>query len=185
MIPCFITMLIALTSPPAQQRVNPDSAIIVDFQKRVDVYVKLRRSLESRLTAIKSAATPQEVEAHQRELTALIHHARRHEKRGDLLTPTIEAEFRRLVGLATDGPNARRVSKSLKHAEPVALRLHVNDTYPANVPMQSTPPTLLMNFPALPKELEYRFAGEQLVLVDAGTNLIVDVSKTAFLPKPQ
>jgi hypothetical protein len=37
------------------------------------------------------------------------------------------------------------------------------------------PPSLLLNLPELPKELEYRFVGRELVLRDSAANLIVDV----------
>ena len=37
------------------------------------------------------------------------------------------------------------------------------------------PPSLLLNLPKLPKELEYRFVGRELILRDIAANLIVDV----------
>ena len=42
------------------------------------------------------------------------------------------------------------------------------------MPLQSTPPSLLMNLPDLPKGLEYRLLGNELVLRDADANVIVD-----------
>jgi hypothetical protein len=53
-------------------------------------------------------------------------------------------------------------------------KLRVNQRYPQGVPLQSTPPTLLLNLPQLPKELEYRIVGRDLVLRDIGANLVVD-----------
>jgi hypothetical protein len=44
-------------------------------------------------------------------------------------------------------------------------------------------PALLAVLPALPEELEYRFIGRDLVLVDVHADLIVDVLKDA-LPVP-
>ncbi len=182
-----VLAMVAIAQPfaIAQQRVNPDAAVNMDFQKGVEEYIKLRKSVESRVPALKSGAAPQEVENRRRELVFLIRHERRHARQGNILTPPIEAEFRRLAGLATSGRNARRVAKSLKHAEPVQLHVRVNETYPDNLPLQSTPPTLLANFPELPPEVEYRVVGQQLVLLDVKTNLILDFSKTAFLPKPE
>jgi hypothetical protein len=54
------------------------------------------------------------------------------------------------------------------------LALHVNQVYPQGIPLQSTPPTLLLNLPTLPKELEYRIVGRNLVLHDIVPNIIVD-----------
>jgi hypothetical protein len=49
-----------------------------------------------------------------------------------------------------------------------------NAKYPRNLPLQSTPPTLLMSLPPLPKELQYRIVGSTLVLYDMSSGLIVD-----------
>ena len=94
-------------------------------------------------------------------------------------TSEISAEFRRLIGIAMRGADAVRIKESLRSAEPVNVPLRVNSTYPApaKVPLQSTPPTLLLNLPRLPKELQYRIVGQTLVLYDVSSNLIVD-----FLP---
>ena len=62
------------------------------------------------------------------------------------------------------------------------LQLRVNDSYPSKVPLQSTPPTLLMNLPKLPEELEYRLVGRSLVLRCAKGNLIVDFIPNVMPP---
>ena len=36
------------------------------------------------------------------------------------------------------------------------------------------PPSLLLNLPKLPKELEYRFVDHELIVRDVAANLIVD-----------
>ena len=72
------------------------------------------------------------------------------------------------------GPQAARIQDSLQRAEPVQLELQVNAVYPASVPLQSTPPSLLLNLPKLPPEVDYRVVGDKLVLRDVEANLIVD-----------
>jgi hypothetical protein len=42
------------------------------------------------------------------------------------------------------------------------------------------PPTLLMSFPRVPAELEYRFIGSTLILRDVGENLIIDLIPNAL-----
>jgi hypothetical protein len=54
------------------------------------------------------------------------------------------------------------------------LKLQVNQAYPENVPLQSTPPTLLLNLPEPPDGLEYRIVGRDLILRDVEANTIVD-----------
>jgi len=99
---------------------------------------------------------------------------RRSAKQGDIFTPEISAEFLRLIRLAWRNPDAGQMKRSLARSEPVSITFHINDAYPASIPLQSMPPTLLENLPPLPKELEYRVIGHNLVLRDARANVIVD-----------
>jgi hypothetical protein len=78
------------------------------------------------------------------------------------------------------GPRAARVRKSLKSAEPVTIPLDVNQAYPSSVPLQSTPASLLLNLPHLPKGLDYRIVGRRLVLRDVNANLIIDIIPDAL-----
>ena len=82
--------------------------------------------------------------------------------------------------MAFDGSEAHRVRVSLKHDEPVNARLHVNESYPEAMPLQTTPPSLLLNLPKLPPELEYRVVGRELVLRDVKANLVVDFIPNAL-----
>jgi hypothetical protein len=52
--------------------------------------------------------------------------------------------------------------------------LRINYPYPETKAMSLVPPSLLLNLPQLPKQLEYRFVGRHLVLLDERANLIVD-----------
>lgn len=54
----------------------------------------------------------------------------------------------------------------------------MNQEYPDNKPLQTMPPSLLLNLPQLPPEVESRVVGRDLVLRDIGANLIVH-----FIPK--
>ena len=62
------------------------------------------------------------------------------------------------------------------------VRFDVNAAYPDGLPLQSMPPSLLLNLPQLSKELEYRFVGRELILRDAPANLIVDVIPDLSIP---
>lgn len=64
---------------------------------------------------------------------------------------------------------------SLRNDEPVSdVPVRVNAVYPEHIPLQTTPPSILLNLPELPRELDYRIVGHTLVLRDVGANLIVD-----------
>jgi hypothetical protein len=163
-------------SPP----VNADSAIIQDFEKRVADYVQLRRSAEAELPPLKATASPAKITHHQKQLARAMRRARGKAKQGDIFTPPVAMEIRRLLRIAMQPADAPNVRQSLRAAEPVQLHLKVGEEYPDQVPLQSTPPTLLENLPKLPPEIEYRIAGRDLFLLDTRANLIVDIISGAF-----
>jgi hypothetical protein len=150
---------------------------IDDFENRVKAYAELHRAAENELPALKQTGSQAEIVNHQSSLAARIRARRQGAMQGNIFSPEISQAFQRLAGTVTQGAAASRVKKSLRRAEPVNLRLKVNDSYPAKVPLQSVPPTLLQNLPKLPPELEYSVVGHALVLRDAAANLIID-----FLP---
>lgn len=161
------------------QDVDPDSAIVQDFEKRVNAYVHLRSTVESKLPTLKETASPEKISHYQEQLGAAIRENRKAAQPGEIFTPRIAGEFRRLIGLAMQS-GGKRIATSLHHAEPVQLHLRVNDSYPAHIPLQSTPPSLLANLPVLPQQMEYRITGTDLVLLDVRANLVIDILQNIF-----
>jgi hypothetical protein len=158
----------------SQETVSQDIAQIQDFEKRIDGYMQLRKTAEGKLPRLTPTESPAAISQHEKDLGQRIREARLDARQGDIFTPEIVVQFQRLIGLAGQGKGADHIKKSLKHAEPVAIKLRVNDIYPAGVPLQSTPPTLILNLPKVPQELDYRVVGHDLVLRDSGANLVVD-----------
>src|SRR5437016_1083112 len=156
-------------------RVNRDSVIIKDFESRVTDYVKLSKKAASGPAAPKQTESAAKLKAFQLALAAKIRAARPQARQGDIFTPQIAKVFQRLIAAPFGGPKGETLRASLRHAEPVKpLNLQVNDSYPEGVPLQSTPPSLLLDLPKLPPELEYRIVGRDLVLRDVKATLIVD-----------
>jgi len=56
----------------------------------------------------------------------------------------------------------------------------VNDVFPDDTPVTTTPPTLMLKLPELPPELAYRFVGRDLALKDSKAGLIVDLIPNAI-----
>jgi hypothetical protein len=168
-----VTLLAAIIL--AQDAANPQFAALRDFEKRISDYVKLENNLAKGNPVNQPTDTPHLIIERQHELARKIREARAKARQGDIFTPAISKEFKRLLGLAMAGGNNVGIQKSLAHSEPVHLALHVNETYPADVPLQSTPPTILINLPRLPPELEYRIDGHALVLRDTGANMVIDL----------
>jgi hypothetical protein len=57
---------------------------------------------------------------------------------------------------------------------PALPNLNVNDRYPDSVPLSTMPPQVLESLPKLDEDIEYRFIGERLVLMDAHAHIVID-----------
>jgi hypothetical protein len=167
--------LVATGYAPLRAESQPGFA---DFEKRVGEYLKLHKKLHGELPPMKLTHSQAEILEHQRELARRIREARAQAAPGEIFSPEIAAEFRRLIAITMQGTEGTRIHKSLKRSEPIRIPLRVNDTYPERLPLQTTPPTLLLDLPKLSEKLDYRIVGNNLVLRDVEANLIVD-----FLPQ--
>jgi hypothetical protein len=107
--------------------------------------------------------------------------ARPDAKQGDIFSPQITGYFRRQIAATLAGHDGAKIRASLRNAEPLqGINVQVNGRYPQKVPLQSTPPTLLLNLPRLPQELQYRIVNRDLVLYDTGADMIVDFIQDAI-----
>jgi hypothetical protein len=160
-------------------KVNASAQILQEFGKRVADYIKLRKSIKA--PKLQPTDSPDTILHHEHQLAEQIRKARPGASRGDIFAPGIAAEFRRLIEMTMQGPDAGAIRASLQRAEPVRLKaLRVNHGYPRSIPLQSTPPSLLLNLPQLPEGLDYRVVGQALVLRDTSANLIVDFIPNAI-----
>jgi hypothetical protein len=175
LLACVITLstTLAMSDTPSQTATSDDASIVQDFEGRVSRYLEERRKQAG--TPSKPTSSPEKLDHAQQALAQESQLARTEAQRGDIFSPAITTYFRRQIAGALTGPQGVKVRASLRHAEPVQdVPLHVNEVYPDRTPLQSTPPTLLLKLPALPKELQYRIVGRTLVLLDVAPKLIVD-----------
>ena len=163
-----------------QPRVNPDAKTMVEFEKRVQEYVALHRKLEATLTNLPNEASPQQIDEHQRALGKLIQEARATAKPGDLFTPDMRKVVRRLLARVFRGPDGRQVKRSILDEYTGPARMQVNSRYPDDVPLSTVPAQVLQNLPTLPEDLEYRFVGDRLILLDSHAHIIADYVEKVF-----
>lgn len=167
--------------PTPRTAVNPDAKVMAEFSARVDEYVALHKKVESGLAALPTEATPAQLDVHQRLFATKLSEARKGARQGALFTPPMQEVVRRLVArLFADRQARRQLRDSIMDDNPGAgaVRLAVNARYPDDVPLSTMPPDVLKNLPPLPPELEYRFVGETLILLDPDAHLVVD-----FVPR--
>ena len=176
----------AQSNPKPSPGVNRDALIDTDFEKRIADYMKLHQQALTGIQVPKTTDSPTQIDEFQHQLQAKIRALRPNGRQGEIFTSEISNRFRRLIAQALRGPDGAKIRASFQHAEPIrGIHLDVNQSYPDGVPLQSMPPSLLLNLPTLPKELEYRFVGLELVLRDIPANLIVDVIPDVTATKTQ
>jgi hypothetical protein len=166
----------ANAAPRGQERprVNQDALLIADFTKRVQEYVDLHKKLERMLPERPEKLTPGEVDYHERALGRLIAQGRARAQHGDIFTKDGRAYFRRQIARALSGPGGAQVLSSIMDENPGGIQLHINGRYPDEIPFATMPPQVLAELPKLPEEMEFRFIGRRLILLDAHARLVVD-----------
>jgi hypothetical protein len=180
--------LFAFVAPgfAGQARVPRDSGEeardLKTFTDRVQAYVKMQKKLEGSLPALKPTTDAARIAGHQHALAMKIVQARRGARQGDIFTPEATRQFRGIIRGEFQGPEAQLARKTIRQDEPsqVIVHLRVNDVYPENIPLTTTPPTLLSKLPLLPQELVYRIVGRDLTLKDTKAGLIVDLIPNAI-----
>jgi hypothetical protein len=163
-----------LAAPRSQAApVNPRAQALVEFKKRVDGYLELRRALTQKYPEVKETGNPAKIHEREVALGKGIATARVNAKAGDIFGPV----SREVLTIVENDWNSRSPAdqKAILAEVPKGLMLKVNQAYPPNVPLATVPPKLLAQLPMLPEELEYRLVDRRLLLRDRDANLIVDV----------
>jgi hypothetical protein len=116
------------------------------------------------------------VYARERALEKLIATARPNTRQGDVFVPEIQPLVRRICREILTGPDGPALVNEIRgeETERRALRARINERYPDDVPLSTVPFRLLSALPRLPEELEYRFLGSDLVLLDVNARMVVD-----------
>lgn len=144
--------------------------IVADFSARVWEYSALRSELEKGLPPLTVTDDPAEIRRAVRALAKRIRVARAGAKQGDMFTPTISVEFRRALTLEMDA----NTWAAIMDDNPGELSNEINGTYPEGKPLSTVPPNILAVLPRLPDDIQYRFLGRHLILLDTRANVILD-----------
>jgi hypothetical protein len=157
-----------LAVPSAIATVTPST-----FHSRVTRYLTMRHNvIDGVLQHVSNAS--EDGEAFRLAVAAGLQEARRNAQPGDLLG----AELVERVVAAVRLDMARRDyddRRAVLAEVPPAGVVRVNDRYPDGQPLATVPPLLLQRLEPLPDELQYRFLGTALVVLDVDTAVIVDV----------
>lgn len=166
--------------PPEGQPVNPDAKALATMLERINDYVEVHRKIEDKLPKLSTEASPKEIDQHQRALARVIQEARRGAKRGAVFTPDAQVVIKRLLGRVFGGPEGAALRASIMDENPGTVTLAINGRYPDTVPLSTVPPQVLQGLPKLPEEMEFRFVGNTLILMDVHAHIIVDMIENAL-----
>ncbi|HYN08032.1 MAG TPA: hypothetical protein VES67_11625 [Vicinamibacterales bacterium] len=177
-------------SAPATERVvgpltPADAQALATMNDRLKEYVDLHTKIERSLPTLPKEATPVQIDKNQRAFEKLMREARATAKPGDIFTPEARPVIKRLLAAVFGGPDGKQLKASIMDENPVdaaALKLTVNGRYPDTVPLTTVPPQVLQTLPKLTEDLEYRFVGDWLILLDTHAHVIADFIDNA-LPK--
>ena len=163
-------------------RGNEEARDFKTFTDRIQAYVKMQKGLEASLPTLKPTNDAAQIVEHQHALARKIVDARRDARQGDIFTHEVTERFRKIILRTFHGSEGRFARQTIRPDNPskVIVRLHVNDVYPEEIPLTTTPPTLLLRLPKLPQELAYRFVGRDLTLQDTEARLILDLIPNAI-----
>lgn len=160
--------------------VSADASTVTDFDRRLKEFVVLRDKADGGIGKLPDKATPKQIDVHQRELATAVAQSRAGARQGDVFMPSMQKYIRGVVQRVLGGPEGGNIKASLMDENPMKADVRVNARYPDTVPMSTMPPDILAALPTLTDDLEYRFVGNRLVLLDIRSHLIIDFVTDTF-----
>jgi hypothetical protein len=155
---------------------------IREFMQRVHSYIQLRHHLVKRLPRVRSSSDWRAIDAAANALGQAIQTARAEATVGDIFTATVSGAFRRRIvdALSEGSYDTADLLLDLAREAPItppSLAVNARFDWAFGALM---PGRIIVALPPLPAELQYRFVGRDLVLLDVDTGLVVDVLRQAL-----
>ena len=176
-------------APPTKRVVGPlseaDAQALATMNDRIKDYVAFHQKIEKSLPKLPDEASPQQIDRNQLAFEERVRAERANARQGEIFTPEAQAVIKRLLTSVFGGADGKALKASIMDenvADPVALKVRVNARYPDSVPLTTIPPEVLQTLPQLTEDLEYRFVGDWLILLDTHAHVVVDYIEDA-LPK--
>ena len=166
------------TAPSTERVVGPlseaDAAALATMNDRLKSYVEAHQKIEAGLPKRSDNASPEEIDKNQRAFEQQVRAARKDAKQGDIFGPEAQPVIKRLLAAVFAGPEGKQLMASILDENPVGMKLSVNMRYPDSVPISTVPPEVLQTLPRLSEDMEYRFIGRNLILLDSHAHVVAD-----------
>jgi hypothetical protein len=157
-----------------------DAQALATMNDRLKEYLEVHKKVEDTLPKLPDEATPQQIDKNQRAFEQRLREARKSAKQGDIFTPQAQPVIKRLLATVFAGPEGKQLKASIMDENPVGISISVNGRYPDAVPISTVPPDVLQTLPKLVEDMEYRFVGDNLILLDAHAHIIADFIPNAI-----
>ena len=167
-------------APEAAPRTGNEDRIIADFKERLSKYESVSSKLRGEVFPPGQETKAEEIHKRQKELARRIVAALPGWQQGNIFTPEIAALVKRRLAEAMRGVEGANNRGAIFDDAPPAQKIVVMTEYPSGAPVATVPAEILKLMPVLPKELEYRFVGRDLILLDVSAYLMVDVIPEAI-----
>jgi hypothetical protein len=174
-----------LLAPSAQAQVpftDKDAAALQQWALGLEEYLLIREDAASTVPLPRGSADPRQVLQARSALASAVQERRAGAKIGDLFTFDVRRTFRKLIALSLI--EHRIVTSELlaelrRQMGPGSFRMAVNEPFPQRLGA-AIPSCVLDVLPPLPWELGYRIIDHDLVLIDQGSGLVVDILPDAL-----
>jgi hypothetical protein len=170
-----LACMVTVAGAPRMPASSPSrvSAASYTFESRINSYLTLRRTIVDEAVR-RTPATADGEFALREAIAAGLREARRNAQPGDLLGTDVTTQA--IAAVRSDLAHRTQAERDAVLAEvPAVDNVRVNERYPHNAPLATMPPLLLQQLAPLPPELQYRFLGTALIVLDADTAIVVDV----------
>jgi hypothetical protein len=158
-----------------------EPASLIAFNASVAQYVQLHRQIERQLPPLGAGSGAQDIAENANAMASALQTARSRAREGSIFTPAIGTLLRSRISdaLAAGGflPD-EMIAATLEEADEQAAAPSVNGRFPWKRGAAMWP-CVIAALPPLPEELQYRFVGRDLVLVDMHADLVVDILRNA------
>jgi hypothetical protein len=170
-------------APASRDGVNTYAAATKAFLDRIEEYMKFHNNVEKMVPPITQTSSPAEIAKREAALGAMLIKQRPDAKEGDFFIKEYQPH---LIKIIRDDFAKRPMAdrRALLVELPKGVKIGVNMVYPPVLPLATFPANLLKALPELPKGLEYRIVGQDLILRDVTGNVIVDVLR-GVVPIPK
>jgi hypothetical protein len=165
------------------QSARPAGAALQHFENNVAAYLAVRQHASAAAPDATVTSDPAKVERAVNELADRVRKARQHAPPGEIFSDDVVRLFRDRIRRTLDarGISSAELLAGIRDdiSRSPAGRIAVNGHFDWNSGWEM-PPEILEALPELPEALAYKLVNRDLLLVDVGADLIVDILDDAI-----